>query len=117
MQEDLSSNITRSRPHLCLLSNTEQNFANTVDQIESAFTDAGLNVARNAPFAGAYVAQTYGRPTRQQHAIQIEIDRSLYMDEDTIQPNGNFQSFREVLRQVSGKIASIGSEPLSLAAE
>ncbi len=88
-----------------------------VDQIESAFTDAGLNVARNAPFAGAYVAQTYGRPTRQQHAIQIEIDRSLYMDEDTIQPNGNFQSFREVLRQVSGKIASIGSEPLSLAAE
>ncbi len=88
-----------------------------VDQIESAFTDAGLNVARNAPFAGAYVAQTYGRPTRQQHAIQIEIDRSLYMDEDTIQPNGNFQSFREVLRQVSGKIASIGSDPLSLAAE
>ncbi|UWR02346.1 N-formylglutamate amidohydrolase [Ruegeria conchae] len=88
-----------------------------VDQIESAFTDAGLNVARNAPFAGAYVAQTYGRPTRQQHAIQIEIDRSIYMDEDTIQPNGNFQSFREVLRQVSGKIASIGSEPLSLAAE
>lgn len=88
-----------------------------VDQIESAFTDAGLNVARNAPFAGAYVAQTYGRPTRQQHAIQIEIDRSLYMDEDTIQPNGNFQSFREVLRQVTGKIASIGSEPLSLAAE
>lgn len=88
-----------------------------VDQIESAFTDAGLNVARNAPFAGAYVAQTYGRPTRQQHAIQIEIDRSLYMDEDTIQPNGNFQPFLEVLRQVTGKIASIGSEPLSLAAE
>ncbi|WP_299664062.1 N-formylglutamate amidohydrolase [uncultured Ruegeria sp.] len=88
-----------------------------VDQVEAAFTDAGLNVARNAPFAGAYVAQTYGRPTRHQHAIQIEIDRSLYMDEDTIQPNVNFEAFRGVLRQVTAKITAVGSEPVSLAAE
>ncbi|EEE38377.1 N-formylglutamate amidohydrolase family protein [Rhodobacteraceae bacterium KLH11] len=88
-----------------------------VDQIEAAFAEAGLNVARNAPFAGAYVAQTYGRPNRHQHAIQIEIDRSLYMDEDAIQPNGNFQAFRNLLREVTAKIAGIGSDPVSLAAE
>ena len=44
-----------------------------VDRIEAAFAEAGFLVTRNAPFAGAYVTQAYGRPSRQQHAIQIEI--------------------------------------------
>lgn len=88
-----------------------------VDQVEAAFAQAGLNVVRNAPFAGAYVTQTYGRPGRHQHAIQVEIDRSLYMDEATIQPNANFQTFREVLVKVTAQIARIGSETARLAAE
>lgn len=88
-----------------------------VDQIEAAFASAGLNVARNAPFAGAYVTQTYGRPGRQQHAIQIEIDRSLYMDEETIEPNANFEEFREIMRDVVAEIACIGAQPVRLAAE
>lgn len=88
-----------------------------VDQIEAAFAAAGLTVARNTPFAGAYVTQTYGRPARHQHAIQVEIDRSLYMDEDTIQPNGNFKAFRDLLRQVTADIAAIGTESQQLAAE
>ena len=88
-----------------------------VDQIEAAFAAAGLNVARNAPFAGAYVTQTYGRPGRQQHAIQIEIDRALYMDEDKIAPNANFMAFSRLLRQVIAEIASIGARPQRLAAE
>ena len=45
-------------------------------------------MARNAPFAGAYITQTYGRPSRGQHAIQVELDRSLYMDEQArVRPN------------------------------
>ncbi|KIC41813.1 N-formylglutamate amidohydrolase [Ruegeria sp. ANG-S4] len=88
-----------------------------VDQIESAFASAGLNVARNAPFAGAYVTQTYGRPGRYQHAIQIEIDRSLYMDEERIQPNDNFEAFCGILNKVVAEIAAIGAPPARLAAE
>ncbi|CUH41213.1 N-formylglutamate amidohydrolase [Ruegeria atlantica] len=88
-----------------------------VDRIESAFASAGLIVARNAPFAGAYVTQTYGRPGRNQHAIQVEIDRSLYMDEVKIAPNGNFAAFQDVLRQVIREISGIGRDPLRLAAE
>lgn len=88
-----------------------------VDQIEAAFASAGLNVARNTPFAGAYVTQTYGRPGRYQHAIQIEIDRSLYMDEDRIEPNENFDAFREILDEVVSEIAGIGAQPTQLAAE
>ncbi|MEX0351139.1 MAG: N-formylglutamate amidohydrolase [Paracoccaceae bacterium] len=88
-----------------------------VDQVEAAFTAAGLTVSRNTPFAGAYVAQTYGRPSRQQHAIQVEIDRSLYMDEARIRPNIRFAAFRRTLRNVIANIAAIGNERSSLAAE
>ena len=88
-----------------------------VDQIESAFASAGLNVARNAPFAGAYVTQTYGRPERHQHAVQIEIDRALYMDEDKIAPNGNYKAFEKLIDQVIRDIANIGAWPERLAAE
>ncbi|MFA3916933.1 N-formylglutamate amidohydrolase [Ruegeria hyattellae] len=88
-----------------------------VDQVEAAFTAAGLTVSRNTPFAGAYVTQTYGRPSRQQHAIQVEIDRSLYMDETHIRPNHQFAAFRRVLRGVIADIAAIGTDRTQLAAE
>lgn len=91
--------------------------ARVVDQIERAFADAGFDVARNSPFAGAYIAQTYGRPSRNQHTVQIEIDRSIYMDESRVRPNANFDSFRDALRGVIGRIAMIGREDLPLAAE
>ncbi|KIC18430.1 MULTISPECIES: N-formylglutamate amidohydrolase [unclassified Leisingera] len=88
-----------------------------VDRIEAAFAAAGLKVARNTPFAGAYIAQTYGRPSRRQHAVQIEIDRALYMDEANIRPNANFEALQQLLRQVVAEIAAIGREELPLAAE
>lgn len=90
-----------------------------VARIEGAFAGAGLSVVRNTPFAGAYVTQTYGRPSRRQHAIQIEIDRSIYMDEERIRPNGNFHAFRRLLRGVVAEIAAIGhrDEEQPLAAE
>ncbi len=88
-----------------------------VDRIEAAFAAAGLKVARNTPFAGAYVTQAYGRPSRHQHAVQIEIDRALYMDETRVRPNGNFEAFRKVMSQVAAEIAMIGYDQVPLAAE
>lgn len=88
-----------------------------VDRVEAAFAAAGLTVSRNAPFAGAYIAQAYGRPSRRQHAIQIEIDRALYMDEKRIEPNANFEAFRDLLRGIIAELAAIGYEDLPLAAE
>jgi len=79
-----------------------------VDRIEAAFQRTGLVVTRNTPFAGAYITQTYGRPTRGRHAIQVEIDRALYMNEGLIRPNGNFDAFRTLLRGVIREIADIG---------
>ncbi|MEM6636940.1 MAG: N-formylglutamate amidohydrolase [Pseudomonadota bacterium] len=88
-----------------------------VDRIEAAFVSAGLTVARNAPFAGAYVTQHYGRPSRNQHAVQIEIDRTLYMNENLIRPNGNFKAFKRTLETVMQDIAAIGRPRHALAAE
>ncbi|WGW04049.1 N-formylglutamate amidohydrolase [Tropicibacter oceani] len=88
-----------------------------VERVESAFATAGLKVARNAPFAGAFTTQHYGRPSRGQHAIQIEIDRAIYMDEATIRPSNDFHAFRRLLRGVIAEIAAIGHREQRLAAE
>ncbi len=79
-----------------------------VDRIEAAFTGAGLRVARNMPFAGAYITQHYGRPSRRQHAVQIEIDRGLYMDERTIRPRPDYAAFHRLLDAVVADLAAIG---------
>jgi N-formylglutamate deformylase len=88
-----------------------------VDRIEAAFTSAGLRVARNSPFAGAYITQAYGRPSRCQHAVQVEIDRAIYMDETAIRPNANFQALRQVLREVVRDVSQIGRDQMPCAAE
>ncbi|MCD1624748.1 MAG: N-formylglutamate amidohydrolase [Paracoccaceae bacterium] len=88
-----------------------------VDRIEAAFEGTGLVVARNAPFAGAYTTQHYGRPIRQQHVVQIEVDRALYMNEQLIRPNGNFVAFQKILTGVISRIVEIGARDQRLAAE
>lgn len=85
--------------------------------IEAAFTAEGLTVHRNAPFAGAYTAQHYGQPADNRHAVQIEIDRALYMDEATITPNAEFERFRDLIGRVTAKLVEIGQGRRSLAAE
>ena len=88
-----------------------------VDRIEMAFESAGLRVARNTPFAGAYVTQHYGRPGRGQHAVQIEIDRALYMTEQAIRPNNNFDAFKALIDKVVAEVTEIGRADMALAAE
>ena len=87
------------------------------DRIEAAFVAAGLRVARNKPFAGAFIAQHYGRPSQGQHVVQIEIDRALYMNERELRPNGNFRHLKALLDAVIGEIAALGQEKRPLAAE
>lgn len=89
-----------------------------VDRIESAFTATGLRVSRNMPFAGAYVVQHYGRPSRRQHAVQVEIDRSLYMDERLVEPLPHFEEFRRTIASVVAELTGIGRpDDLRVAAE
>lgn len=89
-----------------------------MDRVEAAFVSSGLRVARNAPFAGAYITQHYGRPSRSQHVIQVEIDRALYMDENTVEPKPEFTAFRQRITEIMADIVEIGRAPtVPLAAE
>ncbi len=80
--------------------------AEVTEAIEAAFTAEGLRVARNAPFAGAYITQAYGRPARGQHVVQIEIDRALYLDEAAVSPGPGFDRMREIVGRVLGRVAA-----------
>ena len=88
-----------------------------MDRVEAAFAAAGLRVARNAPFAGAYIAQAYGRPSRNQHVVQVEIDRALYMDESRIEPRPDFDAFRALITGIIAEITGNQPNQLPLAAE
>jgi N-formylglutamate deformylase len=88
-----------------------------VDVVEEAFLQAGLSVTRNAPFAGAFTTQRYGRPSRGWHAVQIEIDRSLYMNEGLIRPNGNFDAMRRIVTSVLARVIEATPGAMPLAAE
>ncbi len=88
-----------------------------VERVEAAFAAAGLRVARNTPFAGAFIAQSYGRPSASRHVIQVEIDRSLYMDEATITPRPDFEVFRTLINSVIAAVTGANPVQLPLAAE
>ena len=90
-----------------------------LDQVEAIFRRAGLKVLRNAPFAGAYVAQQYGRPSAGMHAVQIEVDRALYLDEARVEPGPDFDAFHALMRGIVAELAALGAVPgqMGLAAE
>jgi len=78
------------RPHIVLGDRFGASAAqDVIAAVEAAFSAAGFRVARNMPFAGAFITQHYGRPSRRQHAVQVEIDRALYMDEATLTQRRN----------------------------
>jgi N-formylglutamate amidohydrolase len=88
-----------------------------MERVEAAFASAGLRVVRNSPFAGAYIAQAYGRPTRGNHVVQVEIDRALYLDEARVELRADYPAFHRLITGVVAEIASIGRHILPMAAE
>ena len=59
----------------------------------------GFSVICNKPYAGGYITEHYGRPRHGFHALQIEINRALYMDEATLELTSGFASLRAALEQ------------------
>lgn len=57
----------------------------------------GYRVRRNKPYAGGYITERYGNPTRSFHALQIEINRALYMDETQFEKRAGFARLQEHL--------------------
>jgi N-formylglutamate amidohydrolase len=60
-------------------------------------TSMGYTVAHNKPYAGGFITEHYGRPARRLHALQIEVNRGLYMNERTLQKSSGFDALADDL--------------------
>ena len=72
----------------------------TTRRIRALFEAQGWRVALNAPYAGGYSTQRWGRPDEGFQAIQIELNRALYLDEATLQPSADYPRFARALDRV-----------------
>ena len=66
----------------------------------SSYQKADFKVALNQPYRGGRITELYGRPEKRQHTLQVEINRSLYMDEETGQKSPAFFSVQKQLSEV-----------------
>lgn len=73
----------------------------------SAFRAAGLSVAMNQPYAGGAISERHGDPANGRHALQFEIDRSLYLEPDLRTPSANFDRMASIVATV---IADLGEQ-------
>lgn len=64
----------------------------------------GYDAVCNKPYAGGAITRCYGRPNAATHAIQIEINRALYMNEDTFQPLDDFEKLRQDMSNFISKL-------------
>ena len=66
-------------------------------EVHHSLAALGFSVARNAPYAGGYTTNLYGKPEAGVHALQIEVSRALYLDEGKMEKNGNFEHCKDRL--------------------
>ena len=89
-----------------------------VDTAERWLAGQGLRVLRNQPYAGGFTTQRYGQPGLGRHALQIEINRALYMDEvrhEKLPTAANMQRLMTGFLEVVGRHAleTLLSPPLA----
>lgn len=77
-----------------------------VDFVEQEFRAQGFEVARNRPYAGGYITEHYGAPATGMHALQIELNRALYMNEQTHEKHRGFAELRASLTTIAERVAT-----------
>jgi len=83
--------------------------------MERHFAGHGWRVARNSPYAGGYTTEAHGDVASGIHAVQIEIDRALYMDSVTLARHAGFGRVMAAMAGLAQKLANaaprLGLEP------
>jgi len=90
------------------------------EMVERTLRGLGYSVSRNKPYAGGFITEHYGNPAAGLHAIQLEINRALYMDERRYERAASFARLAtdlEVLAQRLGEIPLEELRPYRAAAE
>jgi N-formylglutamate deformylase len=73
--------------------------------VEDYLVERGYTVARNDPFKGVALIARIGRPSENRHSLQIEVNRSLYMDEESYEKSANFSTLQRDLAGLCSRIA------------
>ncbi|WP_313350809.1 N-formylglutamate amidohydrolase [Paracoccus sp. (in: a-proteobacteria)] len=108
MPRDALTHLPRPRPDMVLGDRNGVSAAPRISAgVAEAVTAEGFRLRRNSPFSGAYITQTYGRPRNNVHVVQLELDRSLYMDERRIEPRPDFDLFQSRFTRVITRLARL----------
>ncbi|MEA3011445.1 MAG: hypothetical protein QOJ91_3137 [Sphingomonadales bacterium] len=85
---------------------------------ERAGRAAGFRVARNAPYAGGHITERHGCPERGVHALQLELDRSLYLAPDLRSTGPGFDRVARLIAAIAEALAAAAlAPPEAVAAE
>jgi N-formylglutamate amidohydrolase len=84
---------------------------NLVAAAEAATREAGFRAARNAPYAGGHITERHGRPERGVHALQLELDRSLYLAPDLRTTGPGFDRVARLIAAIASALAAAALDP------
>ena len=87
--------------------------ASVAGMVERTLAAMGYTVTRNAPYAGGYTTEFYGRPGEGVHALQIEINRALYLDERSLKRHGGFDRLSRDLERLFAALTGTDWRKLS----
>lgn len=79
------------------------NFTETVREF---LAGRGYSVKVNDPYKGVELVRRHGRPAEGRHSLQVEVNRRIYMDDATRNPNAAFDTTRATLRGLAGHLAA-----------
>src|ERR671918_76803 len=82
------------------------------DVVDATLRGLGYLVSRNKPYAGGFITEHYGNPAVGLHAIQLEINRSLYMDERRFERSASFAAVAADLETLADRLAEIPVQEL-----
>ena len=86
--------------------------AAVAETIEATLRGLGYAVSRNKPYAGGFITEHYGNPATGLHALQLEINRALYMDERRYERIPSFARLAADIERVADRLALIPIEEL-----
>ncbi|HEY8431445.1 MAG TPA: N-formylglutamate amidohydrolase [Sandaracinaceae bacterium] len=86
--------------------------ARLIDLVDSHFREAGLTVRHDDPYRGGWSTAHYGRPAEGWHAIQVELNRALYVDEETGRPkDGDFEAIEALVYELARRVGALDLRP------
>src|ERR1700760_2719348 len=77
------------------------------DRVEETLTGLGYSIGRNKPYAGGFITEHYGNPASGLHAVQLELNRAIYMDERRRERSSRFGQVSLAFARLADALAAV----------